>query len=118
MDGHRPTAVATAPAALAETAQRPFDLAMVDLRLGMDKGMDLVPKLLSANPWLKVIVITAFASVDTAVEAIKSRCGGLSSQAIYPCPGSARRRSGRGSVVAGTARGGPAIQHRRHRAVD
>lgn len=71
MDGHHATAVATAPAALAEMAQHPFDLAMVDLRLGMDKGMDLVPKLVSANPWLKVIVITAFASVDTAVQAIK-----------------------------------------------
>ncbi len=70
-DGHFTTAVATPTAALAETAQHPFDLAMVDLRLGTEKGMDLVPKLVSANPWLKVIVITAFASIDTAVEAIK-----------------------------------------------
>jgi NtrC-family two-component system response regulator AlgB len=31
----------------------------------------LIPTLLSTSPWLKVIVITAYASIDTAVEAIR-----------------------------------------------
>ena len=43
----------------------------MDLRLGTDDGLDLIPSLLAAAPWLKIIVITAYASVDTAVEAIR-----------------------------------------------
>ncbi len=70
-DGHLPTSVASAPAALAEAAREPFDVALVDLRLGTEKGLDLLPKLVGDSPWLKVVVITAYATIDTAVEAIK-----------------------------------------------
>jgi NtrC-family two-component system response regulator AlgB len=57
--------------ALEECRKNVFDLAFVDLRLGPDSGLDLIPELLSASPWLKIVVITAYASIDTAVEAIK-----------------------------------------------
>jgi NtrC-family two-component system response regulator AlgB len=40
-----------------------FDLAFVDLRLGADSGLDLIPELLAASPWLKIVVITAYASI-------------------------------------------------------
>ena len=69
--GHRVVAVSNRADALAEVSRRSFDLAFVDLRLGVDAGMDLIPQLIAACPWLKIIVITAFASVETAVEAMK-----------------------------------------------
>ncbi|MCU0579445.1 MAG: response regulator, partial [Desulfobacterota bacterium] len=70
-EGHRVTAVSNFRDALAEAARRSFEMALVDLRLGTDSGLDLIPALLSQTPWLKVIVITAYASIDTAVEAMR-----------------------------------------------
>jgi NtrC-family two-component system response regulator AlgB len=70
-EGHHAVAVSNADDALAETGQVSFDLALVDLRLGATSGLDLIPELLASSPWLKIVVITAYASIDTAVEAIK-----------------------------------------------
>jgi two-component system, NtrC family, response regulator AlgB len=70
-EGHHVVAVSNPVDALTQAAQYSFDLALVDLRLGTSSGLDLIPKLLSESPWLKIVVITAFASIDTAVEAIK-----------------------------------------------
>jgi NtrC-family two-component system response regulator AlgB len=70
-EGHKVTAVSNFQDALVEASRRSFDLAFVDLRLGMDDGLDLIPALLAGTPWLKVIVITAYASIDTAVEAMR-----------------------------------------------
>jgi two-component system, NtrC family, response regulator AlgB len=70
-EGHQVMAVSNFQDAQAETSRRSFDLAFVDLRLGLDNGLDLIPALLSAAPWLKIIIITAYASIDTAVEAMR-----------------------------------------------
>lgn len=61
----------SATEALAAVAQRRFDLAFVDLRLRESSGLDLLPQLLADNPQLAVIILTAHATIDTAVEAIK-----------------------------------------------
>ena len=63
--------VASADAALAAVAERPFDLAFLDLRLGTASGLDLVPRLLAETPGLAIVLVTAYATVDTAVEAVK-----------------------------------------------
>jgi len=68
---HSVTAVSNAQDSLSEAGRRVFDLAFVDLRLGTDSGLDLIPSLLAICPWLKIIVVTAYASIDTAVEAMK-----------------------------------------------
>ncbi len=70
-EGHRVIGVGSARDALSESSRRPFELAFVDLRLGTEDGLDLIPALLAAVPWLKIIVITAYASIDTAVEAMR-----------------------------------------------
>ncbi len=62
---------ASAEIALAAVAQRPFDIAFVDLKIGESSGLDLLPKLLAENPDLAPVVLTAYATFDTAVEAIK-----------------------------------------------
>ncbi|HTR52321.1 MAG TPA: sigma-54 dependent transcriptional regulator [Kofleriaceae bacterium] len=65
------TAVASGEAALAAVERAPFDLCFLDLKLGDADGMDVLPKLLAARPRLAVVVITAHARFETAVEAIK-----------------------------------------------
>jgi len=70
-EGHQVIAVGNTRDALAEAGLRFFDLAFVDLRLGTESGMELVTTLRSACPWMKVIVITAYATIDTAVDAMR-----------------------------------------------
>jgi NtrC-family two-component system response regulator AlgB len=70
-EGHRVTAVSNFQDAVAEASRRTFHMAFVDLRLGTASGLDLIPLLLSGSPWMKIVVITAYASIDTAVEAMR-----------------------------------------------
>src|SRR5205085_1854161 len=70
-DGHDVVAVSNGKDALTATTRKSFDLVFVDIQLGDHSGMDLIPALLAESPWLKIIVITAYASIDTAVESIK-----------------------------------------------
>ncbi len=71
VEGHHIVSVGSADEAINAAARRSFDLAFVDLFLGKETGLDLIPHLLAASPWMKVVVITAYASVDTAVESMK-----------------------------------------------
>ena len=71
-DGHHVVAVSNPADAKAEAGRRAFDLAFVDLRLGAERGLDLIPLLIAGSPWMKVVVITAYASIDTAVASMKS----------------------------------------------
>jgi two-component system, NtrC family, response regulator AlgB len=48
-----------------------FDAAFLDLRLGDENGLELMPKMLALEPKLNVIVFTAYSSIDTAVEAMR-----------------------------------------------
>lgn len=70
-EGHRVETVSSAQGAREAVSRAPFDLAFLDLRLGGVSGIDLLPDLLEQQPNLKVVVITAYASVETAVEAMK-----------------------------------------------
>lgn len=57
--------------ALAESRARMFEMAFLDLRLGADNGLELIPKLLADSPWMKIVVMTAYSSIDTAVQAMR-----------------------------------------------
>jgi NtrC-family two-component system response regulator AlgB len=70
-EGYRVTALGKPEEALAEASRRSFDIAFVDIRLGTVSGLDLIPALLATSPWLKIIMITAYASIDTAIEAVR-----------------------------------------------
>lgn len=70
-DGHRVESVGTADQAARAADRQSFDMAFVDLRLPGRSGMELIPALLDCLPWLKIVVITAHASVESAVEATK-----------------------------------------------
>ena len=44
---------------------------ILDLRLDSENGIDLIPQLLSRNSMLKIVVLTGYGSIATAIEAIK-----------------------------------------------
>jgi NtrC-family two-component system response regulator AlgB len=48
-----------------------YDVVFLDLRLGREKGMDLLPVLLRMSPGMAVVVVTAYATIETAVEAMR-----------------------------------------------
>lgn len=70
-DGHRAIAVSNPEDGLIEASQTSFDVAFLDLRLGSENGLDLIQPLLASSPWLKVIIITAYSSIETAIEAMR-----------------------------------------------
>ena len=69
--GCRVLAVATAGAALAALESRTFDLAFLDIRLQEMSGLELLPKLLAIDSRLPVVIITAYGTIESAVEAMK-----------------------------------------------
>jgi two-component system response regulator RegA len=60
---------ATAALATAETQQP--SAAIVDLKLGEDDGLKLIEPLRRAHPHMRILVLTGYASIATAVKAIK-----------------------------------------------
>jgi NtrC-family two-component system response regulator AlgB len=69
--GARVLGVATGGAALEALDRGRFDVVFLDLWLGAEAGMDVLSSMLSRQADLGVIVITAFASIESAVDAIK-----------------------------------------------
>ena len=49
----------------------PVDLALIDIRLGKDDGIDVLSNLLQIQPGLLCVMITGFGSIETAVLALK-----------------------------------------------
>jgi NtrC-family two-component system response regulator AlgB len=70
-DGHHVQAHGNPHDALADAAIQAFDLIFLDVRLGTENGLDFIQPLLAFNPWARIVVITAYASIETAVEAMK-----------------------------------------------
>src|SRR5438128_8697301 len=69
--GCQVTESGSSTSAVEAIARSPYDVAFVDLRLGRENGLDLLPKLLAERPGLDVIMITAYAAVGSAVEAMR-----------------------------------------------
>ncbi len=70
-EGYEPLAVASGSEALAELAGEPFDLVVTDIQMpGMD-GVALLHRIKEFDPGLPVIVITAYGTVENAVEALR-----------------------------------------------
>jgi len=69
--GCKVTAVPSREAALGAVERDAFDLVFLDLRLGDESGLKLLPALLEDRPGLAVVMITAYATIETAVEAVR-----------------------------------------------
>jgi len=57
--------------ALAIAREQAPPYAVLDLKLGAENGLALIPELLAARPGLRILLLTGYASIATAVEAIK-----------------------------------------------
>jgi len=51
--------------------RRPFDLVLMDIRMVRISGIEALEEIRQINPALPIILMTAYASVETAVEALK-----------------------------------------------
>jgi two-component system response regulator PilR (NtrC family) len=69
--GHRVRCAADAKSALAFLAEAEADLVMTDLRLGADSGIDVLRRVKERSPTTEVVVVTAFATTENAIQAMK-----------------------------------------------
>jgi NtrC-family two-component system response regulator AlgB len=71
IEGCQVRAVSNFDDAVTQIKQGVFDVAFLDLRLGTRNGLDLIPHLQFHSPQAKIVIITAYASIDSAIEAIR-----------------------------------------------
>ena len=70
--GHRVQEAGTGSQGRDLLAHHQFDVTFLDLRLGREQGLDVLPTLLQLAPGLAVVIITAYATIETAVDAMRS----------------------------------------------
>ena len=70
-EGYRVKLAATGEDGIAVASREPIDLAIVDVMLPDQSGIDVLDELKRVDSELVAIMITAFASVETAIEAMK-----------------------------------------------
>ncbi len=77
LEGFDVTQVASAEEAIAASEKQSFALALVDLVMSGMTGVDAIAHLHQLQPKLPVVIITAYATVDTAVDAMKKGADGV-----------------------------------------
>lgn len=70
-EGYQVTTTSTAKSALELATDSAFDFALVDLKLNGIDGIQLMENLLQLNPEMPVIILTAYGTIKSAVEAMK-----------------------------------------------
>jgi len=70
-EGYRVKLAATGEEGKEIAAREPIDLAIVDVMLPDGSGIDVLDELKKSDPELVAIMITAFASIETGIEAMK-----------------------------------------------
>ncbi len=65
------TTASDASEGFAKASQNPPEFAVVDLKMPGDSGLVLVRQLTALEAGIKIVVLTGFASIATAIEAIK-----------------------------------------------
>ncbi|MEA3208621.1 MAG: two-component system, NtrC family, response regulator AlgB [Chthoniobacter sp.] len=68
---HTVTSAPNSATALAQLRAAPFDVVLLDLKLSQENGLDVLEEILRLAPQAAVVMVTAYASVETAVEAMR-----------------------------------------------
>jgi two-component system, NtrC family, response regulator AlgB len=68
---HEVATASTAQEALRRMEAGPFQVILLDLKLQQDSGLDLLAEILRRDPNTSVVIVTAYASIETAVEAMR-----------------------------------------------
>lgn len=70
-EGYSMTLFASAREALESMARGKWDIALLDIKMPGINGLELQSKLKEIDPDLPIIIMTGYASVETAVQALK-----------------------------------------------
>lgn len=70
--GYNVTTATDGDEAAALVREKPFDLVLSDVRMARVNGLEVLREILSFNPTLPVILMTAYSSVETAVDALRA----------------------------------------------
>jgi len=70
-EGYDTSVAESAHAALGRMAEHHFDLALVDIKMPGTDGIELLHRIHEVDPEMVVIIMTGYASVETAVAALK-----------------------------------------------
>ncbi|MBV9119062.1 MAG: response regulator, partial [Chloroflexi bacterium] len=81
-EGHQVSGARDLASARALLKDRRFDILIIDLRLGQDDGLDVLRMARGQDQDLVGIVITAYATLESAIAALK---GGAFSYLLKPC---------------------------------
>jgi len=83
-DGYEVAAAASVPQTLSLLQLRPFDLLITDLKMPGMSGLELLKQTRSQYPQTIVVMLTAFGTVDTAVEAMKAGAYDYLTKPVHP----------------------------------
>ncbi|MFH1640909.1 MAG: sigma-54 dependent transcriptional regulator, partial [Candidatus Omnitrophota bacterium] len=70
-EGYHPIAAVSAEDALSMIEKQKFDLVIMDIRLPQTSGLDALVEVKKRDPKLPVIIMTAYGTIQTAIEAMK-----------------------------------------------
>ena len=70
-NGYHTALAASGEEAIALMREDIFDIAIADLKMGEVNGLDILKVVKDISPDIEVIMITGYATIDTAVEAMK-----------------------------------------------
>jgi DNA-binding NtrC family response regulator len=71
-DGHEVTKTASGEEALAVLKDSRFDILLVDMKMEGMSGLDVLKQVKESDPEVSVVMITAYGSISTAIEAMKN----------------------------------------------
>ena len=69
--GYAPTGASSGEEALELCRERPFDLILMDVRMGGMSGIEATRAVKAYNPAIPILIMTAYSDVSSAVEALK-----------------------------------------------
>jgi len=82
-DGYSVSTAASAQQTLSALQVRPYDLVITDLKMPGSSGVDLLKEIRSRHPETTIIILTAFGTVETAVEAMKAGAYDYLTKPVY-----------------------------------
>jgi DNA-binding response OmpR family regulator len=71
-DGYMITTAGTAKEALHTLQAGAFDLVFLDIKLPDQSGIQLLPQIKDLYPYMPILILTAHATLDTAIEAVRA----------------------------------------------
>jgi DNA-binding NtrC family response regulator len=69
---------------LAQVFTREYDLVLLDMRMPDGNGLDVLQKIKAKKPDVHIVIVTGYASIDTAVEAIQKGASDYLSKPFTP----------------------------------